>query len=211
MAVQTNFTLRELVAEVAEQLARVGSHQENGQVRAVPDERSVRYYTTLGLLDRPALQGRTALYGWRHLAQVVAIKRLQSAGKSLEDIQELLPALDDASLARISGVSLSRGARSRGRTAFWKATARRAELPEAALPAVAPVEGGGGTGAPRAVRSELVERVELAPGVQLSFPLARRLSEPELTALATAAGPLLEWLAALRGATTSKLADTSGT
>src|SRR5687767_4733914 len=88
---EPSWTLRELAAEVAGQLARNYEATENGQVRPVPDERSIRYYTTLGLLDRPAaMRGRTALYGRRHLAQVVAIKRLQAVGKALAEIQRLL-------------------------------------------------------------------------------------------------------------------------
>ena len=79
----------------------------NGQIRAVPDERNIRYYTTLGLLDRPlAMRGRTALYGVRHVAQVVAIKRLQAAGKSLAQIAALWPTLDVAMLEKISGIAM---------------------------------------------------------------------------------------------------------
>ena len=39
---------------------------------------------------RPALRGRTALYGPRHLAQVVTIKRWQSEGRTLAEIQRQL-------------------------------------------------------------------------------------------------------------------------
>src|SRR5688572_18690594 len=108
------WTLRELTAEVAAQLERNYQATDNGQVRAIPDERSVRYYTTLGLVDRPAaMRGRTALYGRRHLAQLVAIKRLQSLGKPLGEIQQLLPTLDDATLSRVSGVVVAGAARER--------------------------------------------------------------------------------------------------
>ena len=49
------------------------------RVRAVPDRRAIRWYTTIGLIDRPvAHRGRTALYGPRHLLQLVAVKRLQA-------------------------------------------------------------------------------------------------------------------------------------
>src|SRR5439155_1576002 len=78
------------------------------QVRAVPDERTIRYYAAIGLLDRPAaMRGRTAIYGARHLAQVVAIKRLQAAGRSLAEIQALWPTLDDHTLARMSGIAIA--------------------------------------------------------------------------------------------------------
>src|SRR5262249_40169079 len=94
---------------------------KNGQVRAIPDERTIRYYATIGLLDRPsAMRGRTALYGLRHVAQVVAIKRLQASGRSLTDIQSLLATLDDHTLARMSGVELEARPRATARTEFWK-------------------------------------------------------------------------------------------
>jgi DNA-binding transcriptional MerR regulator len=75
----------------------------NDRVREVPDLRTIRYYTTLGLLDRPAeMRGRTAYYGRRHLLQLVAIKRLQAKGESLTDIQGQLVGLTDAALARVA-------------------------------------------------------------------------------------------------------------
>jgi DNA-binding transcriptional MerR regulator len=114
--VSETWTLPELVEEAARRIAALPS-PKNGQVRAVPDERTVRYYAAIGLLDRPAaMRGRTALYESRHLAQIVAIKRLQGTGKSLGDIQHLWPTLDDATLARMSGVKIE----GRKRKQFWK-------------------------------------------------------------------------------------------
>jgi hypothetical protein len=78
------WTLDELGARVALALAVGYDGQANGRVREVPDGRTIRYYTTLGLIDRPAaMRGRTALYGVRHLLQLTAIKRLQARGLSL--------------------------------------------------------------------------------------------------------------------------------
>lgn len=111
------WTLSELVEEAARRIAALPS-PKNGQVRAVPDERTVRYYAAIGLLDRPAsMRGRTALYASRHLAQIVAIKRLQGTGKSLGEIQQLWPTLDDTSLARMSGVKVDARL---ARKSFWK-------------------------------------------------------------------------------------------
>jgi DNA-binding transcriptional MerR regulator len=113
-------TLPGLVAEVARRIAALPAPR-NGQVRAVPDERTVRYYGTIGLLDRPAaMRGRTALYGRKHVAQVVAIKRLQAMGRSLSEIQQLWPTLDDTTLARMSGVELPPAAKPPARPSFWK-------------------------------------------------------------------------------------------
>ena len=75
--------------------------QTSGRVRDVPDARTIRYYTTLGVLDRPLeMRGRTAYYGRRHLLQIVAVKRLQARGMSLVDIQKNVVGADTSSLKR---------------------------------------------------------------------------------------------------------------
>jgi DNA-binding transcriptional MerR regulator len=128
------WTLSALVAEVARRIAALPAPR-NGQVRAIPDERTIRYYGTIGLLDRPAaMRGRTALYGRKHVAQVVAIKRLQTLGRSLSEIQQLWPTLDDQTLARMSGVELPPVATPPARAAFWKR--------EPAAVAAPPADGG---------------------------------------------------------------------
>lgn len=104
----SDWTIAELTERCAAALADRDA-PDSGRVRAVPDERAIRYYTTLGLLDRPTLRGRTALYGPRHLAQLVAIKREQARGATLAEIQRTLPTLDDAALAALAGVELELG------------------------------------------------------------------------------------------------------
>jgi DNA-binding transcriptional MerR regulator len=80
--------------------------QDSGRVRDVPDVRTIRYYTTLGLLDRPVeMQGRTAFYGRRHVLQLVAIKRLQSQGLSLVEVQETLAGAGDKKLTQLADLS----------------------------------------------------------------------------------------------------------
>lgn len=121
------WTLSDLVEEAARRIAALPP-PKNGQVRAVPEERTVRYYAAIGLLDRPAaMRGRTALYEARHLAQIVAIKRLQGTGKSLGEIQQLWPTLDDTSLARMSGVKVE--GRKLARKSFWKEPVRSEPSP----------------------------------------------------------------------------------
>jgi len=118
--VTETWTIAELTAQVAAALTDRDA-PESGRVRAVPDERAVRYYTSLGLLDRPALRGRTALYGRRHLAQLVAIKREQARGASLAEIQRTLPTLDDAALTALAGVEVAPRPAPIARAGFWKA------------------------------------------------------------------------------------------
>jgi DNA-binding transcriptional MerR regulator len=97
------WTLDELTERVGAALS-VGYHgQPSGRVRDLPDRRAIRWYTTIGLVDRPAaIRGRTAMYGPRHLLQLVAIKRLQAQGRSLVAIQAELAGATDAQLARVA-------------------------------------------------------------------------------------------------------------
>jgi DNA-binding transcriptional MerR regulator len=110
------WTLDELIGKVAEQLddaAYAGA--PNGRVRDVPDARAVRWYSTIGLVDRPVMRGRTAWYGPRHLLQLVAIKRRQSAGFKIAEIQAELAEAPDDVLQSIAEVALSKAAPER----FW--------------------------------------------------------------------------------------------
>ncbi len=103
---ETLWTIDELGTQVALALSEGYKGQSNGRVRDVPDQRTIRYYTTLGILDRPAdRRGRTALYNQRHLLQLVAIKRLQTRGQTLVEIQEKLVGLTNSDLRRIAKIA----------------------------------------------------------------------------------------------------------
>jgi hypothetical protein len=100
---QPRWTLDELAERVDAALAVDYGGQPSGRVRDVPDRRAIRWYTTIGLIDRPvAHRGRTALYGTRHLLQLVAVKRLQARGLPLVAIQRELAGATDAQLARVA-------------------------------------------------------------------------------------------------------------
>jgi DNA-binding transcriptional MerR regulator len=188
-----SWTLPELVAEAASWIATL-PEPKNGQVRAVPDERTIRYYAALGLLDRPAaMRGRTALYSRRHLAQVIAIKRLQGAGKSLADIQTMWPTLDDLTLARLTGVRVPARARA-SREEFWKREATRGSTPPpAATPkaTVPPAVQTAATAAPAVVRVELAPNVH----VDIALPEGASLASADVHALRAAAAPFVAELA----------------
>lgn len=123
-------TLSELVADLASAMSG-WPDPANGQVRALPDERTLRWYGTIGLLDKPlSWRGRTALYGERHRLQVLAVKRLQMAGWPIASIQERLLGADDAALAAVAAdtpaqpVTAAAPAEApRSRSAFWAAPA----------------------------------------------------------------------------------------
>jgi DNA-binding transcriptional MerR regulator len=94
--------IEELADQVARVLAQYGlEDQPDGRVSDVPDPRTVRYYTTLGLLDRPKIVDREASYSRRHVLQLAAIKALQTTSLSLAQIQERLYGRSDAELEAV--------------------------------------------------------------------------------------------------------------
>lgn len=52
--------------------------------------RTARYYIQIGLVDKPSGSTRAAVYGPKHLEQLLLIKKWTAAGVSLERIRELL-------------------------------------------------------------------------------------------------------------------------
>ena len=71
----------------------------DGRVARAADPRTVRYYQSLGILDRPvSYEGHKARYGARHLLQLLSVKALQRLRLPLAEIQERLYGRSDAEL-----------------------------------------------------------------------------------------------------------------
>jgi len=99
------WTLAELADRAARLLAEGGVRATSGRVTEVPDPRLIRWYTTIGLLDRPTIgPGRIARYGPRHLLQLVAVKRLQAQGLPLAQIQQRLAGATDDQLRAVAAL-----------------------------------------------------------------------------------------------------------
>ncbi|MGZ4618275.1 MAG: helix-turn-helix domain-containing protein [Frankiaceae bacterium] len=97
------------LAELAETAAAVlgdESGGDEGAARVRPTQRTLRYYAAQRLLDPPLeLRGpRSAYYGRRHLLQVVAVKKLQAAGRSLDEIRGLLAGASNERLQELAGI-----------------------------------------------------------------------------------------------------------
>jgi DNA-binding transcriptional MerR regulator len=214
---EPRWTLDELAERVDAALA-VGYHgQSSGRVRDVPDRRAIRWYTTIGLVDRPvAHRGRTALYGPRHLLQLVAVKRLQAKGLSLVAIQQELAGATDTQLGRVARLPATtpapsatphggpRRAAVRGMAA---APARRAAFwrdPPFALTAARAADADAGTAVPEGPGTDpgvppegvaSLRGVRLGEGATLLLEPGPELGPADLRAILDAARPLL---AALR-------------
>ncbi|ONH24066.1 helix-turn-helix domain-containing protein [Pseudofrankia asymbiotica] len=192
------WTLAELPGRVAALLAGNYEGQSSGRVGELPSERTVRWYATIGLVDRPvATRGRVALYGPRHVLQLAAIKKLQSEGRSLAEIQQRLLGASDRQLAELVGaprpvpmpVAVPPAA---APAEFWKRDAGRRPV---ARPPASP-----GAGAdredPGAVTA--VPAIRLGDSVTLVLDAAFRTPDADdLAAIAAAAVPLLDLLARL--------------
>lgn len=211
----TLWTLDELTQQVAQALAAGYDGQRSGRVRDMPDQRTIRWYVTRGLVDPPlATRGRQARYGRRHLLQLLAIKRRQSVGLPLAAIQAEFAGLLDAELATIADLppvpqdpvvhdhastfsapdappapdtpSVSRAsAAPAGRTRFWS------QRPDSTATAS---EGTPLNDTPRATAEGELRAVRLAPGVVLLLDTDLPLAQLSMDALRTASAPLLDLL-----------------
>lgn len=102
----SRWTIDELAELSAYALAATSyAGQASGRVRDVPDRRTIRYYTTLGLISPPTeFRARTAYYEAKHVLQLVAIKRLQAQSLPLVRIQQDLAGISEQDLAKIAQI-----------------------------------------------------------------------------------------------------------
>ncbi len=180
----------ELVERVRQALAAEYPGAPNGRVRDVPDRRAIRWYTTIGLVDKPlGMRGRTALYGPRHLQQLVAIKRRQAEGRSLAHIQIEFAHLSPGQLGDVSRVpdrllaADEPPATGPHRHRFWA---------DATAPAAAPAHDAPPVATRTAPATEIAA-LALGGGVILLVP--HTVDDRDRDDIAAAAAPLLTLLA----------------
>jgi len=200
----TEWTLDELVRRVDQALAAADVRAPNGRVTEVPDGRMIRWYATIGVVDRPsAMRGRSARYGPRHLLQLVAVKRLQAGGQSLAEIQHSLAGASNADLGRLADIPPylldapsevddadwhpEPAASTNSHRRFW------AEAPTEAPTEMTP------TAATEAAPDGVLHGVALADGVVVLLPAPP--NPDDVAAIRAASGPLIETLSR-RGLTT---------
>jgi DNA-binding transcriptional MerR regulator len=188
------WTIEELQDAVLGALSVGYEGQVNGQIRDVPDLRAIRYYTTLGLIDRPAsMRGRTALYGRKHLLQLVAIKRLQARGLSLQEVQRQLAGTPMESLRRIA--RLPREVREFPESTF-KENVRRGRAFWTEFPAESDQEDLDEVEPPQTRAAPLLTGIPIGDQLTLLIAPNRTLGREDLRALERAARPLLRQLIA---------------
>jgi len=92
-------TIDELVSLLGELLPQLVGEQERYKVTSVPTVRTIRHYISKGLVDKPLrYEGPVALYGYRHLLQIVVVKHLQANHFQIKKIREIINNLSDEEL-----------------------------------------------------------------------------------------------------------------
>lgn len=84
-----------------------GIEHGSGRVAPTLSVRTLRYYATSGLLDPTPRVARAAVYGRRHLYQVLAIRRGLAAGRTLSMIRDELAGKSNEELAAYANLDLS--------------------------------------------------------------------------------------------------------
>ena len=84
-------------------LSQLALEQERGTVTSVPDERTIRYYLSEGLIESPGeKQGTASVFGYLNLLQLVAVK-LQAEHLPIRKIRELVADKSEQELETLLG------------------------------------------------------------------------------------------------------------
>lgn len=103
-----DLTLDEVVEQSDAVLRDVAPRQTRYAVADRPDVRTIRYYTSRGLLPKPlSYDGGRARYGFAHLVRLLAIKRMQAQHMSLEQIGGALEASSTEQLEAMLGSTVA--------------------------------------------------------------------------------------------------------
>jgi len=153
--------LRDLAALAGGILDASGVVPVNAAARARPSERTIRFYVSRGLVSPPDGRGTAAVYSYRHLLQVLAIKLRQMEGATLENMtREFAGLTGDLIERRVAGV-LGTALPRPERLALLQAPGTgRGRVARAVLGWLAPVESAGGA-------DSVCRRIAVAPGIEV--------------------------------------------
>ncbi len=152
--------LRDLAALAAGILDASGVVPVNAAARALPSERTIRFYVARGLVNPPDGRGTAAVYSYRHLLQVLAIKLRQMEGATLgtmtREFADLTGDLIERRVAAVLGAGLPRPDRL---PLLQTPGTGRGRVGRAVLGWLAPVEGAGA--------GTVCRRIMVAPGIEV--------------------------------------------
>lgn len=184
-----------LIEIVREQLPAIAPSQTRYRVTEIPTERTIRFYTAKGLVDKPiGSAGGRAGYGYRHLLQVLAVKYLQSQYLPLVKVRALMDGVDNRDLEMmipaIAPATATHRVITREDRRLPGATGPVAsDRPPERTPAAPAADG------TDAARMDLWHRVEVSPGVELHVHAAALTQDQR----ERVRGALLRELGVMRG------------
>ena len=153
--------LRDLAALAGGILDASGVVPVNAAARARPSERTIRFYVARGLVSPPDGRGTAAVYSYRHLLQVLAIKLRQMEGATLESMVKEFATLTGDLIERRAASALGPGLPPPGKLPLLRTPGTgRGRVGRALLAWLAPVEG-------MSAASSTCRRIAVAPGVEV--------------------------------------------
>ena len=153
--------LRDLAALAGGILDASGVVPVNAAARARPSERTIRFYVARGLVSPPDGRGTAAVYSYRHLLQVLAIKLRQMEGATLESMVKEFAGLTGDLIERRAASALGPGLPPPANLSLLRTPGTgRGRVGRAVLAWLAPVEGIGSG-------SSTCRRIPVAPGVEV--------------------------------------------
>ena len=163
--------LRDLTALAGAILDASGVVPINAASRAQPSERTIRFYVARGLVSPPEGRGTAAVYTYKHLLQVLAIKLRQMEGATLDTIVREAETLSGDILERRVAQSIGAALPHPSQLALLQAPGTgRGRVGRALQAWIAPPD-------PAAARGVTCRRISVAPGVELlideQHPVAR--------------------------------------
>ena len=150
----------------------------NTRMQDTVNPRLIRHYTTLGLLDTPDREGREARYTYRHLLQLLLLRKMLAAGfatgiiapitqeKNIEELEELLLGKEEVEKHPLEFF------RKRAVAEPEEVQVLPAPPPAASIPAPAPslpdfLQYGDGRELKKKRRAEAYTRVPISEGIEL--------------------------------------------
>ena len=100
--------VKELSDAAVKILRQVGPSQEKATVAEYPNERTIRYYLSEGLLPSPSdKRSQASVFSYEHLLTLLVIKKLQADGLPISIIRTLLGGKDIPELERLLGEQIT--------------------------------------------------------------------------------------------------------
>lgn len=163
-----NWSLEELVQVANELLPQfLPDEKAHTRVREEVTPRLIRHYTSQGMLDEPLKEGREARYTYRHLLQVLLVRRLLTEGYGASVIDTLARSKSNLDLEALlqGGVQLT-VAPANPALAFLQQIQNRSASPPQARPQAAPAPEAPASPTQTAPSTQWT-RLEILPGLEL--------------------------------------------